>query len=47
MRVLWLTPELPFAPGGTGGSTRQFQIIRVLIERGHDVDVVAPVHSRT
>jgi len=44
MRVLWLTPELPFAPGGTGGSTRQFQLIRVLIERGHDVDVVSPVH---
>ena len=44
MRVLWLTPELPFAPGGTGGSTRQFQLIRGLIARGHDVDVVAPVH---
>ena len=44
MRVLWLTPELPFAPGGTGGSTRQFQLVRMLIERGHDVDVVAPVH---
>ena len=44
MRVLWLTPELPFAPGGTGGSTRQFQLIRALIERGHDVDVVSPVH---
>ena len=29
MRVLWLTPELPFAPGGTGGSTRQFHLIRV------------------
>jgi glycosyltransferase involved in cell wall biosynthesis len=44
MRVLWLTPELPFAPGGTGGATRQFQLIRVLVERGHAVDVVAPVH---
>ncbi len=44
MRVLWLTPELPFAPGGTGGSTRQFQLIRALLGRGHDVDIVAPVH---
>ncbi len=44
MRILWLTPELPFAPGGTGGSTRQFHLVRVLVERGHDVDVVAPVH---
>ena len=38
MRVLWLTPELPYAPGGTGGSTRQFHLLRALAERGHDVD---------
>lgn len=44
MRVAWLTPELPYWPGGTGGSTRQFQLIKQLIERGNDVDVVAPVH---
>ena len=44
MRVLWLTPELPFAPGGTGGSTRQFHLVRVLVDQGHDVDVVSPVH---
>lgn len=44
MRVLWLTPELPYAPGGTGGSTRQFHLIRTLRERGDDVTVLAPVH---
>lgn len=44
MRVAWLTPELPYWPGGSGGSTRQFQLIKQLIARGTDVDVVAPVH---
>ncbi|MBF6621117.1 MAG: glycosyltransferase [Patulibacter sp.] len=44
MRVAWLTPELPYWPGGSGGSTRQFQLIKQLLARGHDVDVVAPVH---
>ena len=44
MRVLWLTPELPFAPGGTGGATRQFHLVKGLVARGHDVDVVAPIH---
>jgi glycosyltransferase involved in cell wall biosynthesis len=43
MRVLHLTPELPYAPGGSGGSTRQFHLLRELVERGHDVTVVAPV----
>ena len=44
MRVLHLTPELPYAPGGSGGSTRQFQLLRRLRALGHDVTVVAPVH---
>jgi glycosyltransferase involved in cell wall biosynthesis len=44
LRVLWLTPELPFFPGGSGGSTRQHQLIVQLLAHGHDVDVVAPVH---
>ena len=44
MRVLWLTPELPYGPGGSGGSTRQLELIRRLAERGAAVDVVAPVH---
>jgi glycosyltransferase involved in cell wall biosynthesis len=44
VRVLWLTPELPFWPGGSGGSTRQHHLIRHLAARGDDVHVVAPVH---
>ena len=43
MRLLQLTPELPYAPGGTGGATRQYELLRGLVERGHDVGVVAPV----
>lgn len=45
MRVLHLTPELPFAPGGSGGSTRQFHLLSRLAELGHEVEVVAPVHE--
>lgn len=44
MRVLALTPELPFAPGGTGGSTRQFHLLKGLVQRGHEVLCVAPIH---
>jgi glycosyltransferase involved in cell wall biosynthesis len=43
MRILWLTPELPYWPGGSGGSTRQFMLVRELLARGHAVDVVAPI----
>ena len=43
MRVLHLTPELPTWPGGTGGSTRQFHLLRRLAELGHEVTVVAPL----
>ena len=43
MRVLHLTPELPHWPGGTGGATRQFHLLRRLVELGHEVTVVAPV----
>ena len=45
VRLLHLTPELPFAPGGTGGATRQFELLRGLVRRGHEVAVVAPVAS--
>ena len=45
MRLLDLTPELPVWPGGTGGSTRQFHLLRRLVELGHEVTVVAPVPS--
>ena len=43
MRILHLTPELPSWPGGTGGATRQFHLLRRLAELGHEVTVVAPV----
>ena len=43
MRLLHLTPELPYWPGGTGGSTRQFHLLRRLAELGHAITVVAPV----
>jgi polysaccharide biosynthesis protein PslH len=43
MRVLHLTPELPYWPGGTGGATRQFHLLRRLVELGHEVTVVAPI----
>lgn len=43
MRVLHLTPELPCWPGGSGGSTRQFHLLRRVAELGHEVTVVAPV----
>lgn len=42
MRILQLTPELPAPSGGSGGSTRQFHLLRRLAELGHDVTVVAP-----
>lgn len=43
-RVLWVTPELPYWPGGSGGSTRQHQLIVQLLARGHEVVVAAPIH---
>jgi glycosyltransferase involved in cell wall biosynthesis len=43
VRVLHLTPELPYWPGGSGGATRQFHLLRGLAELGHEVTVVAPV----
>ena len=46
MRILHLTPELPDWPGGTGGATRQFHLLRRLVELGHEVTVVAPVGPR-
>ncbi|MEZ5102637.1 MAG: glycosyltransferase [Thermoleophilia bacterium] len=39
MRILDLTPEAPYFPGGSGGSTRQFHLLRRLAELGHEVTV--------
>jgi glycosyltransferase involved in cell wall biosynthesis len=44
VRVLHLTPEVPTVSGGTGGQTRQFQLLKGLVEQGDAVEVVAPVH---
>src|SRR3954454_11197726 len=43
MRILHLTAEMPRWPGGTGGATRQFHLLRRQVELGHEVKVVAPV----
>jgi glycosyltransferase involved in cell wall biosynthesis len=42
LRVLHLTPELPYWPGGAGGATRQFHLLARLAELGHEPAVVAP-----
>ena len=43
MDVLHLTSEPPYFPGGSGGSTRQYFLLRRLVERGHRVRVLAPI----
>ena len=45
MRLLALTPELPYWPGGSGGSARQFHLLKRLVELGHEVTVVAPASA--
>jgi glycosyltransferase involved in cell wall biosynthesis len=42
LRVLHLTPELPYWPGGAGGATRQLHLLTRLAELGHEPVVVAP-----
>jgi polysaccharide biosynthesis protein PslH len=43
LRILHLTPELPYEPGGGGGRTREFFLCRRLVELGHCVVNVSPV----
>ena len=43
MRLLHMTPELPFEPGGGGGRGREYFLCRRLVERGHDVLNISPV----
>jgi glycosyltransferase involved in cell wall biosynthesis len=45
VRLLHLTMELPYAPGGPGGATRQFQLLRRLVELGHEVTVVSAANE--
>jgi polysaccharide biosynthesis protein PslH len=45
VRVLHVTPAMPYWPGGDGGATRQFHLLRRLVETGHDVVCVAPAHE--
>ena len=43
MRVLHMTPELPFEPGGGGGRGREYFLCRRLVELGHQVLNISPV----
>lgn len=43
VRVLHMTPELPFEPGGGGGRGREFFLCRHLVEHGHQVLNISPV----
>ncbi len=45
MRVLHLTPEMPFGPGAGGGRSREFFLCRRLVESGHEVLNISPVAS--
>lgn len=44
MRILLVTRDLPFFPGGHGGNTRTFSLLRALAGR-HRFTVVSNVHS--
>lgn len=41
LKILHITYESPFFPGGSGGQTRQFNLLRNLAEQ-HDIDYVGP-----
>jgi glycosyltransferase involved in cell wall biosynthesis len=43
LRILHMTPELPFEPGGGGGRGREYFLCRRLVELGHEVLNVSPV----
>lgn len=44
LKILHVTYESPHFPGGSGGQTRQFNLLRYLSER-HDIDYVGPAKS--
>jgi glycosyltransferase involved in cell wall biosynthesis len=43
MRILHMTPELPYEPGGGGGRGREYFLCRRLVELGHQVLNISPV----
>lgn len=45
LTVLHLTTELPYSPGGSGGSLRQFELLRALASEGHRPLVICPVRA--
>lgn len=42
MRILHLTSELPYHPAGPGGATRQYFLLKRLVERGASVRSIVP-----
>jgi len=40
MRAIWVTPAVPH-PQGTGGCAHEFELIRAMRERGHDIHVLS------
>jgi glycosyltransferase involved in cell wall biosynthesis len=42
VRILHLTPELPYEPGGGGGRTREYYLCRRLADLGHPVLNLSP-----
>jgi glycosyltransferase involved in cell wall biosynthesis len=41
MKILYISCEIPQFPGGSGGQTRQFNMLKMLSER-HEVDLICP-----
>lgn len=40
MKAIWVTPAVPH-PQGTGGCAHEFELIRAMRERGHDIHVLS------
>ena len=40
MKVIWVTPSIPH-PQGTGGCAHEFELIRAMLDRGHEIEVVS------